>query len=155
MPTEEGQSPDGPWGERSTPLPAIDGYEILDELGRGGMGIVYKARDRRLNRVVAIKTSPRPAYAPPAQLGRFLAEAEVIARLRHPNIIPIHAVGEQDGRPYFSLEFAEGGNLAERLARGPITGRQAAELVETLARAVDAAHRPGSSTATSSRATSC
>ena len=93
--------------------------------------------------VVAIKTVSETAFTAPAQLRRFLAEAEVIARLRHPNIIPIYAVGEEQGRPYFSLELAEGGNLAERLAKGPITSRQAAELVETLARAVQAAHAAG------------
>ncbi len=68
------------------------------------------------------------------QLRRFIAEAEVIARLRHPNIIPIYAVGEQNGRPYFSLELAEGGNLSQRLAKGPLTGREAALLVEELSR---------------------
>ena len=122
---------------------SIDGYEILGELGRGGMGIVFKALERRLNRVVAIKTVSETTFTAPSQLRRFLAEAEVIARLRHPNIIPIYAVGEEQGRPYFSLELAEGGNLSERLAKGPITGRQAAELVETLAQAVHAAHAAG------------
>ena len=108
------------------------------------MGIVYKALDRRLNRVVAIKTVSEAAFTAPVQLRRFLAEAEVIARLKHPNIIPIYAVGEQQGRPYFSLEFAEGGNLSERLAKGPITSRQAAALVEIAgARASRAAHAAG------------
>ena len=120
-----------------------DGYEILDELGRGGMGIVFKALDRRLNRVVAIKTVSENTFTAPAQLRRFLAEAEVIARLRHPNIIPIYAVGEEDGRPYFSLELAEGGNLSERLSMGPINCREAAHLVRTLAHAVHAAHTAG------------
>ena len=132
-------------GETTPPAPprSIDGYDILGELGRGGMGIVFKALDRRLNRVVAIKTVNEAAFTAPSQLRRFLAEAEVIARLKHPNIIPIYAVGEEHGRPYFSLELAEGGNLSERLAKGPITGRQAAMLVETLAHAVNAAHAAG------------
>ncbi len=127
-----------PWAPRT-----IDGYEIMGELGRGGMGIVFKARGRRLNRLVAIKTVSEATFTAPAQLRRFLAEAEVIARLKHPNIIPIYAVGEENGRPYFSLELAEGGNLAERLGKGPITARQAAEMIEMLARAVSAAHAAG------------
>ena len=125
------------------PLRSIDGHDILGELGRGGMGIVFKALDRRLNRVVAIKMVSETTFTAPAQLRRFLAEAEVIARLSHPNIIPVYAVGEEQGRPYFSVELAEGGNLSERLAKGPITSRQAAELVETLAHAVSAAHAAG------------
>ncbi len=136
--------PAAPSGTRPPGPPwTIDGYEILDELGRGGMGIVFKGLDRRLNRVVAIKTVSEAAFTVPAQLRRFLSEAEVIARLKHPNIIPIYAVGEENGRPYFSLELAEGGNLSERLAEGPLAGRQAAELVETLARAVSTAHAAG------------
>ena len=136
--------PSGP-GEITTPYPprSIDGYDILGELGRGGMGIVYKALDPRLNRVVAIKTVSESAFSAPPQRRRFLAEAAVIARLRHPNIIPIYAVGEEQGRPYFSLEFAEGGNLSERLAKGPITSQQAALLVETLTHAVASAHSAG------------
>jgi eukaryotic-like serine/threonine-protein kinase len=125
------------------PPHSIAGYDILGELGRGGMGIVFKALDLRLNRVVAIKTVNEAAFTTPLQLRRFLAEAELIARLTHPNIIPIYAVGEEQGRPYFSLEFAAGGNLSQRLAKGPITSGQAALLVETLAHAVNAAHAVG------------
>ncbi|MGO9469832.1 MAG: protein kinase domain-containing protein [Isosphaeraceae bacterium] len=132
-----------PGGITPAPPRSIAGYDIREELGRGGMGIVFKALERRLNRVVAIKTVSETTFTAPLQLRRFLAEAEVIARLSHPNIIPIYAVGEEAGRPYFSLELAEGGNLSERLAKGPITGRQAALLVETLARAVSAAHAAG------------
>ncbi len=127
----------------SPPPRSIDGYDILGELGRGGMGIVYKARERRLSRVVAIKTISESAFASPAQRQRFLLEAEVIARLRHPHIIAIHAFGEQDGRPYFSLEFAERGSLTQRLAEAPMNARQAAELVGALAQAVQAAHERG------------
>jgi hypothetical protein len=133
-----GSTPPGP-----APPRWIDGYEVIEELGRGGMGIVYKALERRLDRVVAIKTISEAAFAAPSQRRRFLAEAAVIARIRHPHIIPIHAVGEDQGRPYFTLEFAEGGSLAERLARGPLAAREAAGLVETLARAVQAAHQAG------------
>ena len=125
------------------PPHSIAGYDILAELGRGGMGIVFKALDLRLNRVVAIKTVSEATFTAPLQLRRFLAEAEMIARLTHPNIIPIYAVGEEQGRPYFSLEFAAGGNLSQRLAKGPITSGQAALLVETLAHAVNAAHAVG------------
>jgi len=125
------------------PLPAIDGYELLDVLGWGGMGVVYKARDLRLGRIVAIKTIAEAQHATTEQLGRFLAEAEVVARLQHPHIIQIHTIGEHQGRPYFSLEFAGGGSLARRLAEGPLAAKAAAELAETLARAVHAAHRGG------------
>ncbi len=112
-------------------------------LGRGGMGIVYKARDQNLGRIVAIKTLAAGQYATPDQLDRFQAEAHAVARLRHPNIIAIHAIGEHDNRPYLSLEFAEGGSLAQRLAEKPMAPRQAAEVLEILARAVHAAHRAG------------
>ena len=118
----------------------IDGYQILDVLGRGGMGVVYKARDNRLGRVVAIKMVADGGHAGQGQLERFRAEAEAIARIQHSHIIQIHAIGEHQGRPYFSLEFAEGGSLAGKLARGPMSSAEAAELVETLAQAVQAAH---------------
>ena len=113
-------------------------------LGRGGMGVVYKARDVRLGRIVAIKTIAEAQHATPEQLGRFLAEAEVVARLQHSNIIQIHAIGEQEGRPYFSLEYAEGVQPgSRRLAQGPMAAGPAARLLETLALAVHAAHRGG------------
>ncbi len=124
-------------------LPAIDGYELLDVLGRGGMGVVYKARDLRLGRTVAIKTIAEAQHATSDQLGRFLAEAEVVARLQHPHIIQIHAIGEHQERPYFSLEYAAGGSLAQSLTAGPMGAGPAAELVATLAHAVHAAHRGG------------
>ena len=86
---------------------------MLEELGRGGMGVVYKARHIGLNRLVAVKVILDSSHADPLQLARFRAEAEAVARLQHPNIVQIYDVGEQEGRPYFSLEFVDGGNLAE------------------------------------------
>jgi eukaryotic-like serine/threonine-protein kinase len=124
-------------------LPAIPGHEVFGEIGRGGMGVVYKACDQELGRVVAIKTIAQGQYATADQQARFRAEAHAIARLRHPNIIAIHTIGEYENRPYLSLEFAEGGSLAQRLAEKPMAAREAAALVETLARAVHAAHQAG------------
>jgi tRNA A-37 threonylcarbamoyl transferase component Bud32 len=123
--------------------PPIPGYEILGELGRGGMGVVYKSRQVKLNRVVALKMILAGAYAGPEELARFRAEAEAIARLQHPNIVQIYEVGENGGRPFFALEFVEGGSLDTKLAGGPLPPREAAGLVEVLARAVHAAHRRG------------
>jgi eukaryotic-like serine/threonine-protein kinase len=125
------------------PLPPYPDHEIIIEIGRGGMGIVYKARDRKLGRVVAIKTIAEGEYATSDQRERFRAEAQAVARLSHPNIIAIHAIGEHDKRPYLSLEFVEGGSLDHRLAEKPMASREAADLVETLARAVHAAHQAG------------
>jgi hypothetical protein len=123
--------------------PIIPGYEVLGELGRGGMGVVYKARDTRLGRVVALKMVRGGAHAGEEELARFRAEAEVVARLQHPNIVQIHEIGEADGHPFFSLEFCPGGNLADKLAGTPLPPREAARLVETLARAMQAAHEAG------------
>jgi eukaryotic-like serine/threonine-protein kinase len=134
--------PDGE-EDAGEPLPAFPDHEILGRLGRGGMGVVYKARDTELDRIVALKTIADGQYATPDQRERFRAEAQAIARLRHPNIIAIHAIGEHERRPYLSLEFAEGGSLAQRLLAGPMPTREAAEMLETLARAVQAAHQAG------------
>jgi serine/threonine protein kinase len=123
--------------------PTIAGHEILGELGRGGMGVVYKARQIGLNRVVALKMILAGNHADPGQLARFRAEAEAVARLQHPNIVQIHDVGEQDGRPYFSLEFVDGGNLAQDLDGTPWPARPAATLIRTLAGAMHAAHEKG------------
>jgi serine/threonine protein kinase len=123
--------------------PTVGGYEILGELGRGGMGVVYKARQMGLNRLVALKMILAAEHAGPDSLARFRAEAEAVARLQHPNIVQIHEVGEQDGRPFFSLEFVDGGSLAQHLDGTPQPARSAAQLVEALARAVHAAHQVG------------
>jgi serine/threonine protein kinase/tetratricopeptide (TPR) repeat protein len=121
----------------------VPGYEILEELGRGGMGVVYKARQQGLNRLVALKMILSGSQASPRERARFRTEAEAVARLRHPNIIQIYEVNEHAGQLYFSLELAEGGNLSQRIAGTPQAPRPAAELVETLARAVHHAHLHG------------
>jgi hypothetical protein len=113
---------------------------VLGVLGRGGMGVVYKARQLQLDRVVALKMIRAGGHAGPEELARFRREAEAVARLQHPNIVQIHEVGEHDGLPFFSLEFCESGSLADKLDGTPQSPREAARLVETLARAVQAAH---------------
>ena len=99
--------------------PTVPGYEILGELGRGGMGVVYQARQIALQRTVALKMVLNGAHAGPKELARFRAEAGVIARLQHPNIVQIYDVGEAAGRPYFALEFVAGGSLAHHLDGTP------------------------------------
>jgi WD40 repeat protein/tetratricopeptide (TPR) repeat protein/tRNA A-37 threonylcarbamoyl transferase component Bud32 len=122
---------------------AVAGYEILDVLGQGGMGVVYKARQPGLGRVVALKMIRDAALAGKPERARFRAEAEAVARLQHPHIVQIYEVGEEDGRPFFSQEFVEGGSLAKQADRKPLPHRQAAALVSTLARAMHYAHERG------------
>jgi WD40 repeat protein/tRNA A-37 threonylcarbamoyl transferase component Bud32 len=124
-------------------LPKVAGYEIVEELGRGGMGVVYKARALSLNRIVALKMILAGAHAGPKAMLRFLNEAEVAARLRHPNVVQIFGLGDHEGRPYVELEYVEGGSLARRLGGTPHAAPGAAALVEVLARAVHAAHSQG------------
>jgi serine/threonine-protein kinase len=123
--------------------PHVPGYEILGVLGRGGMGVVYKARQQGLNRLVALKMILGGVHADAAGLGRFRTEAEAIAALQHPNIVQVYEVGEHDGLPFFSLEYLDGGSLARRLAGRPLPPREAAALAEQLARAVQYAHEHG------------
>ncbi len=132
-------------GEEPAPLPVptVKGYEILGELGRGGMGVVYKAKQLGLNRLVALKMILSGEHAGTAEMARFRAEAEAVARLQHTNIVQIYEIGEQDGRPFFSLEYVDGGSLAQRLAGKPLDARPAAELTVTLARAIHFAHQRG------------
>jgi serine/threonine protein kinase/Tfp pilus assembly protein PilF len=131
-------------GAGATPrVPAVPGYEVLEVIARGGMGVVYRARQVRADRVVALKMIFDPDRPGPEQLARFQAEAEAIARLRHPNIVQVYEVGEHDGLPFFSMEYAEGGSLAQRLAGAPLSAHEAAALLEVLARAVHAAHEAG------------
>ena len=121
--------------------PTVPGYEILGELGRGGMGVVYKARQVGLDRIVALKMILAGAHAGAEDLDRFRVEAEAVARLQHPNIVQIYEIGERGGLPYFSLEYVEGGSLDRRLDGTPMAPAAAARLVDQLARAVAAAHR--------------
>jgi serine/threonine-protein kinase len=122
---------------------APPGYEVLSELGRGGMGVVYKARQKSLNRLVALKVILGAGHAGADQLTRFRAEATTAAQLQHPNIVQVFEVGEHAGQPFFSLELVEGGSLADRLKGEPQPPREAAELVRTLALAVQHAHSKG------------
>jgi thiol-disulfide isomerase/thioredoxin len=122
---------------------AVPGYEIIERLGKGGMGVVYRARQLGLNRTVALKMILNAEYAGDDDRRRFQVEAEAIARLQHPNVVTVHEVGECRGRPYFSLEHCGGGSLAQKLEAGPWEALPAAQLVETIARAIHAAHGVG------------
>jgi serine/threonine-protein kinase len=124
-------------------LPHIQGHEVQELLGHGGVGVVYKAWHLRLQRLVAVKMLLAGAYARPQELERFFREAETVANLRHPNIVQVHEAGDVDGRPYFTMEFVEGGSLAQRLTGVPQAARQAAALVASIAEAVHAAHQRG------------
>jgi serine/threonine protein kinase/WD40 repeat protein len=133
------EDPDG----ASEAWPTFPGYELLEELGRGGVGVVYRARHTALNRVVAVKVLKAAAAVDWVSPVRFRAEAEVVARLQHPNIVQIFEVGEHHGLPFLALEFVNGGSLEKRLAGTPLPALQAAQLTEVLARAVHAAHEQG------------
>jgi WD40 repeat protein/serine/threonine protein kinase len=128
---------------RSPDWPVLDGYEILGELGRGGMGTVYKARQLSLGRVVALKVVRRGPGVRDEDVERLRAEATAAARLQHPHIVQIHEIGTQDGLWYLALEYVDGGTLEQRLAGIPQDPGEAAHLVETLARAVHHAHERG------------
>jgi serine/threonine protein kinase len=124
-------------------LPIVPGYKLLAESGRGGMAVVYKARDLRLNRTVALKIILAGNFADADRLARFRAEAVMVARLEHPNVVKIHEVGEHGGLPYLALELVEGGTLQDKLAAGHRSPREAAQIVQTLALAVHHAHEQG------------
>jgi serine/threonine protein kinase len=129
-----------PAAESPAERPTVPGYEILEELGRGGMGVVYKARQVTLKRLVALKMIRDGALAGPEERARFRIEAEAAARLRHPNVVQLYEVGEHAGRPYFAMELVEGGTLDQYLAGRPQPAGVAAQLVRILALAVQHAH---------------
>jgi serine/threonine protein kinase len=164
IPTEYKLPPSEPESERTAPSAAsapaaeppnqVGNYDILEKVGSGGMGVVYKARDRRLGREVALKMLPSGALSQAQRLlssgaafseqqARFYTEARAVARLQHPNIVQIYDIGEQEGVPYVALEFVGGGNLAQRIKTEKPTPRAAAEIVAKLARAVQHAHEQG------------
>src|SRR5262249_4423313 len=126
-------------GSEGPPVQVVAGYVLEGELGRGGMGVVYKARQIRPNRLVALKMILHAEHASPEEQDRFLHEAEALGRLRHPNVVQVYEAGVHEGKPFFSLEYVDGGGLDQHLAGTPLPPREAASLVETLARAVQAA----------------
>jgi serine/threonine-protein kinase len=136
----QAETRDGSSAPASPAPPAIPGYEIEGVLGRGGMGVVYRARHLALKRTVALKMMLAGGHAGPRELARFRLEAEAVARLQHANIVQIHEVGEAGGHPYCALEYVAGGSLAGKLDGQPMPARDAAQLVETLARAMQLAH---------------
>jgi tRNA A-37 threonylcarbamoyl transferase component Bud32 len=142
LPPTEGSSEAMPAAQDRKP-PQVAGYEIVAEIGRGGMGVVYKARHQQLKRPVALKMILTGSHAAAPLLARFRREAEAVARLQHPHIVQIYEIGEQDGLPYLCLELVEGRSLAQQLAGGPLPPRSAAQLLETVARAVHYAHQSG------------
>lgn len=118
-------------------------YELLELLARGGMGVVYKARQTRLNRIVALKMIRAGVLASPAEIARFHTEAEAIARLQHPNIVAIHEIGEHDGRHFFTMDYVAGRTLAEVVRDGPLPSRRAAGYTRSIALAIQCAHQHG------------
>jgi eukaryotic-like serine/threonine-protein kinase len=118
-------------------------YELLEEIARGGMGVVFKARQLNLNRIVAVKMVLRGDFAGVAELARFRAEAETAARLQHPNIVAIHEVGEQEGQPFFSMDYVQGQDLARLVGNAPLPATRAATYLKTIAETVEYAHQQG------------
>ncbi len=138
-----GSAPGSPRHPDDSAPREVAAYAIERELGRGGMGVVYRARHRGLQRIVALKMILAGQFASEAQRQRFRREAELAARVHHPNIVQIYEVGLVDGRPFLALEYVEGGTLADRQERRPLNPRASAQLVEVLARAVHHAHQKG------------
>jgi WD40 repeat protein/serine/threonine protein kinase len=135
-PVQEGKARAHEW-------PTVPGYVLLDVLGRGGMGVVYKARQLKLKRTVALKMILTGAHAGPQELDRLRSEADAVARLQHPNIVQIHEINEQDGLPYLALEFVDGTSLDKKLLGTPMAPNEAAALLQSLAEAMDYAHQQG------------
>jgi len=126
-----------------TPLRRVGNYELLEVIARGGMGVVYRARQVQLNRIVAVKMILAGQFARPDDLQRFRAEAEAAANLNHPNIVRVYETGEHEGEQYFSMEYIEGESLASRVASGPLPPEEAASIVATIAGAIAYAHSQG------------
>ena len=135
--------PTDPAPDPTREYPEVPGYEILGILGRGGMGVVYRARQTKANRLVALKMIRAVEDASPTDRVRFQIETEAVARLQHPNIVQLYEAGEVRGQPFFSLEYCDGGNLSEQLKKQRPSPREAAALIETLARAMHYAHLRG------------
>jgi serine/threonine protein kinase/WD40 repeat protein len=130
--------------ESSAKAPRFLGdYELLEEIGRGGMGVVFRARQMSLDRVVAVKMVLAGQFAGDAFVRRFRTEAQAAANLRHPNIVPVHEVSEHEGQPFFSMEWVEGQSLADLVRDQPLPPRQAATYLATIARAIHYAHEQG------------
>jgi serine/threonine protein kinase len=123
--------------------PSVPGYELMGLIGRGGMGVVYKARQIQLNRIVALKMIIAGNLAGADEVARFQTEARAVASLQHANIVQIHEIGDSAGYPYFALEFVAGGSLAQALHGKPLPVQRSAQLVETLAQAMHYAHQRG------------
>ena len=141
---DENGAPDNKKAARGAELLGeLGDYELLEEVGRGGQGVVFRARQKSLNRTVALKIISLGQWASKAHLKRFRLEAEAAARLEHPGIVPIHEVGERDGSCYFSMKFVEGGQLDEVVRREPMPIRRAVELIAKVARTVHYAHEHG------------
>ena len=143
-PLDENAAPKNKKSARAAELLGeLGDYELLEEIGRGGQGVVFRARQKSLNRIIALKVIRLGQWASKVHLKRFRLEAEAAARLEHPGIVPIHEVGERDGSCYFSMKFIEGGQLDEVVRRTPMSIRQAAELIAKVARTVHYAHEHG------------
>src|SRR5438094_1832516 len=137
---------DGADSTREPRLPLLryfGDYELLEEIARGGMGVVYKARQVSLKRTVAVKMILAGHFARKESVQRFRAEAEAAASLRHPNIVAIHEVGEHEGQQYFSMDYIEGRNLAEVVRDNPMSPHRAAACLETIAETIHYAHERG------------
>tara|TARA_R110002072_G_scaffold303099_1_gene493543 strand:+ start:293828 stop:295330 length:1503 start_codon:yes stop_codon:yes gene_type:complete len=146
-PRESGIQPEAPSDAEipsaGTRLRYFGDYELLEEIARGGMGVVYKARQTRLNRIVALKMILAGQFASQAEVERFQAEAEAAAQLDHPGIVPVFEVGDHDGHHFFSMALVEGDSLADRVATGPFSSRDAATLMKYITEAVGFAHDKG------------
>ena len=138
-----GVQPEGGMGEEAALPRAFGDYVLVDEIGRGGMGVIYRARHLPLNRIVAVKMILHGPFANPAFVKRFRAEAEAVATLQHPHIVAIHEVGERDGCHFFSMDLVEGRNLAELVREHPLPAAVSARYLKAIAEAIEFAHQRG------------